>query len=377
MAAHYTKPASTEFAGRVIYLPEGVQSSGYWSAEKLRRFLPDVVPPSRPLSRIFNRSTHMFDTFEELECAIDGNFPRLEAHPSKLPTGASTESLSSDNLSGQQMRSKPYGSSLCSSLNILSPLDTSLKPPQRKFSPNAIAIRASPRRRKRTHERKPTVAIKVADFAAKASPPPCHETGALEDSIEGQTSEDSMNELILECPTSPLRTELETRRTFGGITDYGNGPPGTARKSLLKSSTHPVLSLPIPHSKSPQTNRPTPDGILVGENIRTSDSPIPSPREKEFQLFSSSPTILGFSTNPIQNLANQNQEIPNTERVTAVSTEQALRKIKPNEYDDISVQLTTLKNPYVAKSLGGINHGGSSAFGEAESTVRKGPRAGG
>ena len=274
MAAQYTKPASTEFAGRVIYLPEGVQSSGYWSTEKLKRFLPDVVPPSRPLSRVFNRSTHMFDTFEELECAMDRDPPPVGAHPSDLPARTSTESLSSASLTGQLTKPKLHGGLLSSNLSVLPPLDTSLKPPQRKFSPSAIAIRASPSRRKRTHERKPTVAIKVADLATKASPPSCHETDDLENSIEGQASEDSMNELVLECPTSPLRSEIDTRRAFGGITDYGNSPPGTTRKSLLDSSQHPIPSLPNPNSKSPKINRSTAEDIPHGENMRSPESPV-------------------------------------------------------------------------------------------------------
>lgn len=318
MAAWYTKPASTEFAGRVIYLPEEVQGSGSWSAEKLKSFLPDVASLARPLSRIFNRSTLMFDIFEELGCVMEGDFPRVGAHSSKLLTRTSIESLSSANLSEQQMKPKLYGGLLSSNLNLLPPLDTSLKPPQRKLSPNAIAIRASPRRRKRTHERKPTVAIKVADFAAKASPHSCHETNTLGDSMEGQTSEDSMNELILECPTSPL-SQGDTRKAF---MDYGNGPSGTTRKSLLKSCPHPVPSLSSPHTKSPQM---TAEDIPNGENMRSSESPIPSPKEKESQLFSSSPTTLGFSANPIQNLVNQDRIIPYAESVTA------LRRIKSDD----------------------------------------------
>ncbi|KAF8451262.1 hypothetical protein BGX38DRAFT_1183781 [Terfezia claveryi] len=408
IAAQYTKPAPVEFAGRVIYLPEGVQSSGYWSAEKLRRFLPDVV--SQPLSRILNSSTQGFDVEggdQALE-SITGEEALAEAaRVSNLPMGTSVESLTPDSFTGQVVRTKRYGS-LSSNLNALPLLDTSQELPQRRCSPSAVAIRASPRRKKRTHERKLTVAIKVTDLAAKASPPKFSEEaeslmGLRQGSTEGQGSDDSINELILECPTSPQRTraeivhELDTRKAFVGIMDHGNSPPQATKRVTITPSSIPTTFSPVrsksakekPSVRVHQTNSSMPSSVRKKEHEdfpfasehtfeppvpplhkfgdyaeensgwrdTTSESQLPSPRDKEYQAFGSSPTMLGFASNFMQNMSRQKHSDQSIEKETVQSPPAhgtAQRHANTNEYDDFSAQFNS-KNRFPVHELDGCS----------------------
>lgn len=405
VAAQYTKPAPIEFAGRVIYLPEGVQSSGYWSAEKLRRFLPDVV--SQPLSRILNSSTQGFyieggDQAPE-SIAVEEALAET-ARVSNLPMETSVESLTPDTFTGQVVRTKRYGS-LSSNLNALPLLDTSQELPQRRCSPSAVAIRASPRRKKRTHERKLTVAIKVTDLAAKASPPRLsEEAGSLislkQDSTEGQGSDDSINELILECPTSPQRTrgemvhELDSRKAFVGIIYHGNSPPQTTKRVTITPSSISTTFSPVrsksakekPSVRIHQTNALMPSSVQKKEHEdfpfaseqtfqpplhkfgdyaeensgwreTTSESQLPSPRDKEYQAFGSSPTMLGFASNFMQNMSRQKHSDQSIEKETVQSPAAhgaAQKHANANEYDDFSAQFNS-KNRFPAHELDGCS----------------------
>jgi len=359
--------------------------------------LPDVV--SQPLSRILNSRTQGFDIEggDQAPESIAGEEALAGgARTGNLPMGTSVESLMPENFTGQVVRTKRYGS-LSSNLNALPLLDTSQELPQRRCSPSAVAIRASPRRKKRTHERKLTVAIKVTDLAAKASPPKfSEEAGGLmslrQDSTEGQGSDDSMNELILECPTSPQRTragtvhELDTRKAFIGIMDHGNSPPQTTKRVTIIPRSIPTPSPPV-RSKSAkegksscriyQTNASMPSSVrkkkhedfpfvcgqtsqspaptlhkfgdYAEENLgwrdaMASESQLPSPRDIEYQAFGSSPTMLGFASNFMQNMSRQKQSDQSTEKETVQSPPAhgtAQRDAKANEYDDFSAQFSS------------------------------------
>lgn len=364
--------------------------------------MPGVV--SQPFSRIFNSSTQAFeieggDQAPESTTREEALARGVEA--SNLPMGASVEPLTPGNFTGQVIRGKRYGS-LSSNLHALPLLDTSQELPQRRCSPSAVAIRASPRRKKRTHERKLTVAIKVTDLAAKASPPEfIEEAGGLmafrQDTTGGQGSDDSMNELILECPTSPQRTrvgtvhELDTRRAFAGIMDHGNSPPRDTKNATITASSIPTPSPPV-RSKSTkekqsgriyQKNVSMPSSIpkkkpedspFVSEhtsqpprptlhklsdyteensgwgNSATSESQLPSPRDREYQAFGSSPTMLGFTTNFMQNMSRQKQSCQDTEQETVQGPPASQKGANTNEYDDFSAHFSS-KNRFLVHEL--------------------------
>lgn len=349
---------------------------------------------AHPLSRIFNPSTQGFE--DENDGQDSGSNPRVDptSRACNIPTGNSAESLSSVNFAGPVIRPRKYGS-LSSNLSALSLLDTgsNMEVPKRRFSPNAVAIRASPRRRKRTHERKLTVAIKVADLAAKTSSPMLNReaecVASAEESTEGHGSEDSIGELILECPASPDATRNETidvtesRRAFGGIMDHGNGPTQT-QKVLFKSG-------PIPMPSSPTSPRSFNDDIsfsrvypkiapipsLIGneqfegfqtitqsssftqiptshkyaeyaaensgwKGSRALESSKPPSREKEYQTFGSSPTRVGFAPNFMQSMSRRNRAelIPGRDTVAKLVPAQR-EEVKANDYDSFSAQFAS------------------------------------
>ncbi|KAF8466437.1 hypothetical protein BDZ91DRAFT_725420 [Kalaharituber pfeilii] len=288
VASRYSKPASVEFAGRVIYLPEGVQSCGHWSAEKLRRFLPDVMA-QHPRKTLISSMLDSDGMPEDDLFSADTNVGET------LPTGTSIESRASFRFTGQSIKDRRYGSMLSSSLSSLPLLDTTQEHPMRRCSPNAIAIRASPRRRKRTHERRPTVAIAVSELAAKASAPSTFQDNEedirempaclKEDSMHTKRDagiDDSMNELILECPTSPLREDLDTRRAFAAVADYGNNSQQASKtftSSKLSSSTPPTSPVAI-SSNLATASQPVYKGICsLPSSIRKEQCP------DLFQLF--------------------------------------------------------------------------------------------
>lgn len=363
----------------------------------MRRFLPDVV--SQPLSRILNSSTQGFDI--EGEDQVSESITEEEAlagsaRTGNLPMDISVGSLTPDNFTGQVIKTKRYGS-LSSNLNALPLLDTSQELPQRRCSPSAVAIRASPRRKKRTHERKLTVAIKVTDLAAKAPPSISEEAGGLrslrQDSTERQGSGDSMNELILECPTSPQKTragtvpELDTRKAFVGIMDHGNSLPQATKKVTITSSPIPAPFSPVwskgvkeenPSGRIYQKNTSMPSSVreekhedfpLVSEHLpvhnlsdyaeedsgwrNATESQLQSPRDREYQAFSSSPTILGFASNFMQNMSRKKQSDQSAEEEIMQSPPAhgaTQNDAKANEYDDFSAQFNS-KNRFPVHGL--------------------------